>query len=149
MKCFALALIAATLTVFLQVGFLTASAADIKWWSDIAAAAAEAKSSNRFMFVEISAPWCPSCRRLEKLMGNSKIGEWTNPRFVSVHLSADAPNGRALAAEVWHGWNSCTSVFDSQGRFKDKMSGAPQDVEGFKHFLDSDGRRRSCICRRG
>jgi len=135
MKRFNLALISASLVVLLQVGFLSAHAADIAWRSDIAAAAAEAKSSNRFMFVEISAPWCPACRRLEKLMGSNKIGEWTNPRFVSVHLSADAPGGKALLQKFGMHGIPALLVFDPNGKFKDKMSGAPSDVEGFKHFL--------------
>lgn len=135
MKLFNFALIFATLVVFLQAGFLSALAAGIKWQSDIASAAAEARNTNRFMFVEISAPWCPACRQLEKLMGNSKIGEWTNSRFVSVHLSADAPDGKALLQKFGMDGIPALLVFGPDGKFKDKMSGGPEDEEGFKHFL--------------
>ncbi|MCC7529983.1 MAG: thioredoxin family protein, partial [Candidatus Melainabacteria bacterium] len=135
MKQSILTLLSASLVILLQVAFLCAYAADINWRSDIAAAAAEAKSTNRFMFVEISAPWCPACRKLEKLMSSNKIGLWTNPRFVSVHLSADAPGGKALMQKFGMRGIPALLVFDPNGKFKDKMSGAPSDVDGFIHFL--------------
>lgn len=135
MKRLNLGLIFAFLVICFQAGFLSVHAAGVKWQSDIASAAAEAKSTNRFMLVAISAPWCPACRQLEKLMAGSMIGEWTNSRFVSVHLSADAPDGKALLQKFGMDGIPALLVFGPDGKFKDKMSGGPEDEEGFKHFL--------------
>ena len=127
-------LCAVTILIF-QSGWLGAFADDIIWYSGIDAAAAMAKGTNRFMLVEISAPWCPSCKALERLMATKNIGDWTNQRFVCVRVSADTPEGLALMRNYGMDGIPSLLVFDSNGRFKNKMQGGPEDPEGYVYYL--------------
>ncbi|MBA3856937.1 MAG: hypothetical protein C0507_08535 [Cyanobacteria bacterium PR.3.49] len=125
--------------LFLLLAFETATlgavAAGIDWRHDIAAAALEAKSANKYLFVEIGAPWCGPCRNLEKLAKNKALGEWVSARFISVHLEADDPGGKAILRKFGMNGIPALIVFDANGNFKNKQSGAAGDVEGLKQTL--------------
>lgn len=123
------------LLLTLETSTLGALAAGIDWRHDLSAAAAEAKSSNKLLFVEIGAPWCGPCRSLEKLAKNKALGEWVAARFVSVHLEADDPGGKALLRKFGMNGIPALIVFDASGNFKNKKSGAPADVESLKLSL--------------
>ncbi len=135
MRHIAIKILSVVTILFLQSVTLSAFADEIIWYSDTAAAAAMAKGTNRFMLVEISAPWCPSCKALEKMMATRDLSDWTNQRFVCVRVSADTPDGLALMRNFGMDGIPSLLVFDSNGRFKSKMQGGPEDPEGYKYYL--------------
>lgn len=135
MRHIANSILCAVTILILQSGAFSAFADEIIWYSGTAAAAAMAKGTNRFMLVEISAPWCPSCKALERLMATKDISDWTNQRFVCVRVSADTPDGLALMRNYGMDGIPSLLVFDSNGRFKDKMQGGPEDPEGYVYYL--------------
>lgn len=137
-----------TILIF-QSGALSAFADEIIWYSDPAAAAAMAKGTNRFLLVEISAPWCPSCKALEKMMVTKSISDWTNQRFVCIRVSADTPDGLALMRNYGMDGIPSLLVFDSNGRFKGKMQGGPEDPEGYVYYLTKMAGGNSAFARAG
>jgi len=122
-------------TILFSGGLLSPAFADPKWLTDLPQGLDAAKSNNRLVFVEISAEWCPACRKLDKLMHDKKIADFLDPHFVSVKLHADSPIGQHVMKQNGMKGIPALIVMNSIGQVKGKMSGAPQDVEGFKHFV--------------
>ena len=60
-------------------------------------AIAEAAASNKYLFVELYATWCGPCRVMARMLATDEVGEYMNPRFVSVRYDVDKATGALLA----------------------------------------------------
>lgn len=60
-------------------------------------AIAEAAASDKYLFVELYATWCGPCRVMERMLSTDEVGEFMNPRFVSVRYDVDQATGALLA----------------------------------------------------
>lgn len=122
--------------LILTAGSLSTPAlAEVQWQTDLNAGINMAKGNNRLVFLEVSAPWCPACRKLDKLMHDKRVGQFLDPHFVSVKLDADSPQGQGIMRQYGAKGIPALFVFNSRGDLKGKMSGAPQDFAGFQHFV--------------
>lgn len=51
----------------------------------------KAKSENKYIFVDCYATWCGPCKRMdEKTYPSEKVGQYVNPRFISVRMQVDS-----------------------------------------------------------
>ena len=60
-------------------------------------AIAEAAATDKYLFVELFATWCGPCRVMERTLATDEVGEFMNPRFVSVRYDVDKATGSLLA----------------------------------------------------
>lgn len=58
---------------------------------------AEAVATEKLLFVELYATWCGPCRYMERVLATEEVGEYMNPRFVSVRYDVDKAMGALLA----------------------------------------------------
>ena len=58
---------------------------------------AEAAAADKYLFVELFATWCGPCRVMERTLATDEVGEFMNPRFVSVRYDVDKATGSLLA----------------------------------------------------
>lgn len=58
---------------------------------------AEAVAAEKLLFVELYATWCGPCRYMERVLATEEVGEYMNPRFVSVRYDVDKATGALLA----------------------------------------------------
>ena len=64
----------------------------------LAEAFAKAKKENKLVFVDTYTVWCGPCKRLSKeVFPQQKVGDYFNPRFVSVKIDAEKGEGIAYA----------------------------------------------------
>lgn len=124
-----------TLSLVLQLWTPGAAIADVDWQPDLGSAMNIARSSNKLIFVKVSATWCPPCRKLEKLTHDKRVGEFLNPKFVSVKLDADTPQGAGILKKYGMRGIPALLVFGPQGDLKGKQSGAPSDIDSFEHMV--------------
>ena len=60
----------------------------------LAEAFAKAKKENKLVFVDTYTEWCGPCKRLSKeVFPQKKVGDYFNPRFVSVKIDAEKGEG--------------------------------------------------------
>jgi thiol:disulfide interchange protein len=75
--------------VFLQ-SFMLKSDEKIQFrdasWNEIGK---DAKSEEKLIFVMVTASWCPVCKRMEKTLSDTKVGEFYNEKFVSTRFDSD------------------------------------------------------------
>ncbi|WP_233267457.1 thioredoxin family protein [Paraglaciecola sp. L3A3] len=61
------------------------------------AALEQAKSSNRLVLADMSAIWCPTCRKLDKeVLSNSKVQEVINQNYVFTRIEYESDEGEAF-----------------------------------------------------
>ena len=71
----------------------------------LAEAFAKAKKENKLVFVDTYTEWCGPCKRLSKeVFPQKKVGDYFNPRFVSVKIDAEKGEGVEFAKK--YGVNS-------------------------------------------
>ena len=60
------------------------------WRSDLAGAEAEARTSNKLVFIDFTADWCPSCQELKQtLFKDPAVISAIQARFVPVRIDVD------------------------------------------------------------
>ena len=75
----------------------TSPEAGPSWRSDYGAALAEAKSSDRLLWLQFTGPWCPNCLRMEQdSFPSPSVVARTRSDFVPVKLRADVDEELAL-----------------------------------------------------
>lgn len=58
---------------------------------------AKAASENKLVIVDVSAIWCPNCRRLDKqVFSDEAVGRTIKQKYVFVRLEYDSPEGKAF-----------------------------------------------------
>ncbi|MBU1821331.1 MAG: thioredoxin family protein [Bacteroidetes bacterium] len=57
---------------------------------------AEAKRQNKLAFVEVYLNGCPHCEALAPVLTDKKVGDYYNPRFVSMKVEANSALSKAL-----------------------------------------------------
>ncbi len=90
----------------------------------LAEAQAEAVAENKYLFVELFATWCGPCRVMERMMATDEVGEFMNPRFVSVRYDVDKATGALLAQT--NGVRSIPTclIIDSEGEVVGRLVGS-------------------------
>lgn len=90
----------------------------------LAEAQAEAVAENKYLFVELFATWCGPCRVMERMMATDEVGEFMNPRFVSVRYDVDKATGALLAqANGVRSIPTCL-IIDSEGEVVGRLVGS-------------------------
>jgi|GEM_PF-845209 len=57
----------------------------------------QAKASNKLVLADMSAIWCPSCRRLDKdILSKQDVSEAINERYVFVRIEYESEAGKAF-----------------------------------------------------
>lgn len=65
-------------------------------------ALAEATRTNKRVFVDVGAYWCPPCQRMdEEVFVDAEVAKWLDARAIAVHVDAEAGEGPELV-ERWH-----------------------------------------------
>ena len=63
-------------------------------------ALAEAKKQNKPLFVDFYATWCVPCKRMAKeVFTLPEVGEYFNPRFISLQVDAEKPENKEIAKQ--------------------------------------------------
>lgn len=71
---------------------------DIDWRHDFAAAAAEARASDRPMLLYFTADWCQPCQRMKrKVWPEARVADAVNNKTIPVYLDVDQPAVKELA----------------------------------------------------
>lgn len=63
---------------------------DLKWYTNLDAAIAEAQKANKPIFAVFSASWCPACQQLEsETLVNIKVKQKLAQNYVAVKINVD------------------------------------------------------------
>ncbi len=94
-------LVAAFGAILLLQSFIVKSDEKINFrdetWNDISKVA---KAEEKIIFVMVTAGWCPICKRMEKVLDDTQLGEFYNQNFVSTRFY-DNNTMQKLRAENW------------------------------------------------
>lgn len=73
----------------------------VEWFEgSLEQAQAQAKRTDKLLFVDVGAYWCPPCHRLdEEVFVVPEVGRYLAKSFVSVHIDAEKGEGPDLVAE--------------------------------------------------
>ena len=115
----------------------------IQWIPEYQAGLRRAQQESKFMFVDLSANWCPYCRQLDKnVLQDSKVIDFLG-QFVTVRLDYDSEFGQSLKRRYGIKGVPCIMLFDSAGELRGKLDGAPRSSDDFiqyvTEFSQSDG----------
>ena len=81
----------ALLVAVLSFGATHASAQQIQWQQDLAKAKAEARDTNRLVWLHFAADWCVPCKKLESFVfTNTSVIRAADRNTVAVKIDADA-----------------------------------------------------------
>jgi YHS domain-containing protein len=73
----------------------------ISWRSDYPSALDEARSRNRLLWIHFTAPWCPSCARMEQdSLSHPAVRAFAHQGFVPLKLRSDLNQELALRFEL-------------------------------------------------
>jgi thioredoxin-related protein len=91
-------------------------------WNEIGKVA---KAEEKIIFVMITANWCPVCKKMEKVLDDSKIGEFYNQNFISTRFYDDNTMQK-LRADNW-GVNKVPAMV-----FLDQKRNVIHKAQGYK-----------------
>ena len=61
-------------------------------------ASAKAKAENKLIFIDCYTQWCGPCKKMSKeVFPQASVGEYMNPKFISLKLDMETPYGAPLA----------------------------------------------------
>ncbi len=115
----------------------------LQWIPEFQAGLRRAQQEGKFMFVDLSANWCPYCRQLDKnVLQDSKVIDFLG-QFITVRLDYDSAFGQSLKRRYGISGVPCIMLFDSTGELRGKLDGAPRSSADFIHYVtefsQSDG----------
>lgn len=132
-------LIAAALVCAFDLSILsrTSRAAEdeqkVLWRSSLAEAQAEAKSSDRLLWIQFSGPWCINCRRMDRsTFIHPRLIRRSREEYVAVKLRSDEHENLALSLGLTT--LPATVIVRPDGNVVEKMEGYA-DAEEFDQFL--------------
>lgn len=101
---------------------------------------AEAAAADKYLFVELFATWCGPCRVMERTLATDEVGEFMNPRFVSVRYDVDKATGSLLART--NGVRSIPTclVIDGKGEVVGRIVGSSSPerfIASMRRLLDN------------
>ncbi len=72
--------------------------APISWRNDYGSALAEARASNRLVWIQFTGPWCPNCLRMEHdSFPDARVIDHTQSSYVPLKLRSDVNEALALS----------------------------------------------------
>ena len=81
--------------------------------------------TNKLVFIDLYASWCPPCRTMEREVFSRKdVGEFMGKYFVSAKFDTDKALGRDLMKRYGNGSIPLYLVFDTKGELVGRISGA-------------------------
>lgn len=120
----------------LQLGAPPLAGAGVGWQPDMKSAVKMATAQNKLVFVEVTASWCPACRKLDHdVMPKAEVSQFLSEKFVSVKIDRDSPAGGVLAKMFSLRGVPSLLIFDSRGQLLGKMAGAPRSAQDFKIMI--------------
>ncbi|MDE6299749.1 MAG: thioredoxin family protein [Muribaculaceae bacterium] len=88
-----------------------------------------AKAEGKLIFVDFYTQWCGPCKLLaKKVFPTKEIGDYMNPRFISLKLDAEA-EGANLAKEIEVTAYPTLAVFDADGNILGRFEGFKEGVQ--------------------
>lgn len=98
-------------------------------------ALAKAESENKLIIVDVSAIWCPNCRRLDKqVFANETVRKTINEKYVFVRLEYESAEGKAFLERYRSEGFPNLWLLDSKGKVVKKLD-TVYDPKPFLHQL--------------
>lgn len=89
-----------------------------------------AVQSGKLVFIDLYAPWCASCRRMQiEVFGRSDVGDFMNEWFVCARYDTDKSVGSALLDKYGAGKIPLYLIFDTNGNLLARITGASPTSE--------------------
>lgn len=105
------------------------------------AARRKATREQKYIFVDLYATWCVPCQMLDrKVFSKRSVGDFMNPRFVSLRFDIDREPGRTLARDYEVRSIPTMLIFDSRGNLLARTSGgrsASEFLEDMEQLLEA------------
>lgn len=103
----------------------------------------EASSADKLLLVELFATWCGPCRAMERTLAQDSVGDYINPRFVSVRYDVDKAEGAMIARKFGVRSIPVCLILDAEGNLVGKLVGAasPSDfITNMQRLVSNIGR---------
>ena len=95
-----------------------------------------ALKENKYVLADMSAIWCPSCRRLDKMVfSDTKVKKIMNKYFVFSRIEYESTDGEAFMKKYNVSGFPTLLILDAQGRKKIQIPHT-FDAEVFSRFID-------------
>lgn len=95
------------------------------------AALAEAKASNKLVFVDFYADWCGPCKHMsEKIFPLAEVGEYFNAKFISVKIDTEVASNKKLVKQYKVNSMPTFLFLDGDGKVLSTLTGS-LPAEGF------------------
>ncbi|MFR9650791.1 MAG: thioredoxin family protein [Rikenellaceae bacterium] len=91
-----------------------------------------AKESNKFVFVDLYADWCPPCKAMERdVFSREDIGQFMGKHFVCAKYNIDNQLGKDLASQYVVRSIPTFLIFDQGGKLMGRLTGgmSPEDLK--------------------
>ncbi|WP_295938751.1 thioredoxin family protein [uncultured Alistipes sp.] len=83
-----------------------------------------AVKTNKLVFINLSAAWCPTCRMMDKhVFSREDVGQFMEKNFVSAKYDADKTTGKELMYRYGNGPVPLYLVFDTKGEVLGRVQG--------------------------
>ena len=84
----------------------------------------QAKSENKFVFVDVYATWCGVCKKLKKKSFKDKeAGDYFNKNFVNIAVNGETEEGRMIMKKYNINSYPTLLIVDGNGVLKTKQTG--------------------------
>lgn len=134
------------LSVFALVAAVTVSAQGIEFLpegSTFAQAVEKAQKENKKIFLDCYTSWCGPCKMMaNKIFPMAEVGEYMNPRFVSIKIDMEKGEGPELASKFEISAFPTFIIFDKDGKETGRFLGgsdAPNFLARVKSKSEENG----------
>ena len=99
--------------------------------SQFADAVSKAKAENKMVFLDCYTSWCGPCKMMARdIFPQKKVGDFMNPKFVSIKIDMEKGEGPALTKKFQVSAFPTFIIFNSDGQELGRFLGG-SDADGF------------------
>lgn len=102
-----------------------------------------ARAQNKLVLADMSAIWCPTCRKLDQqVFADQQVKEAVGKRYIFSRIEYESPEGKAFAERYRVSGFPTVLILDAEGKMLRRLP-LTFDPQNFIHLISQVGRSQS------